>query len=62
MTGVWTLFSAKKNIPGERHRAGVGSLMALWLTAYVLEFTPEDERVASLHLRVGELVLTVVSA
>ena len=30
------------------------------LPAYMLEYTSVDERVASLHLQVGEHVLTVV--
>ena len=40
----------------------MGLLIAPQLLTSVLEFTPVDERVASLHLRVGELVLTVIYA
>ncbi|KAK7896322.1 hypothetical protein WMY93_021647 [Mugilogobius chulae] len=47
---------------GERRRAGVGLLIAPQLSRHVLEFTPVDERVASLRLRVGDRSLTVVSA
>ena len=39
---------------GERRRAGLGLLIAPQLSRYVLEFTPVNERVASLHLRVGD--------
>uniref|UniRef100_A0A3B4UH58 Reverse transcriptase domain-containing protein n=1 Tax=Seriola dumerili TaxID=41447 RepID=A0A3B4UH58_SERDU len=42
--------------------AGVGLLVSPRLSACMLEFTPVDERVASLRLRVGDRVLTVVSA
>ncbi|KAI3375752.1 hypothetical protein L3Q82_004050 [Scortum barcoo] len=38
---------------GERRRAGVGLLIAPQLSRHVLEFTPVNERVASLRLRVG---------
>ncbi|KAI3370704.1 hypothetical protein L3Q82_007261 [Scortum barcoo] len=38
---------------GERRRAGVGLLIAPQLCRHVLEFTPVNERVASLRLRVG---------
>ena len=38
---------------GERRRAGVGLLTAPQLSRHVLEFTPVNERVASLRLRVG---------
>ena len=37
----------------------MGLLIALWLSANVLEFTSVDESVASLPLQVGEQVLTV---
>ncbi|TWW64991.1 hypothetical protein D4764_22G0006380 [Takifugu flavidus] len=47
---------------GERRRAGVAILVAPQLSACVLEFTPVDERVASLRLRVGGRILTVVCA
>uniref|UniRef100_A0A8C6M0S1 Endonuclease/exonuclease/phosphatase domain-containing protein n=1 Tax=Nothobranchius furzeri TaxID=105023 RepID=A0A8C6M0S1_NOTFU len=57
----WTL-SFVGVAPGERQRAGVGFLLAPRLSACVLGFTPGDERVASLRLRVGERVLTVVCA
>uniref|UniRef100_A0A8C6K918 Endonuclease/exonuclease/phosphatase domain-containing protein n=1 Tax=Nothobranchius furzeri TaxID=105023 RepID=A0A8C6K918_NOTFU len=55
----WTLSFAGV-APGERRRAGVGFLLTPRLSACVLGFTPGDERVASLRLRVGEWVLTVV--
>ncbi|XP_070411077.1 craniofacial development protein 2-like [Nothobranchius furzeri] len=57
----WTLSFAGV-VPGERQGAGVGFLLAPRLSACVLGFTPRDERVASLRLRVGERVLTVVCA
>ncbi|KAI3357796.1 hypothetical protein L3Q82_016188 [Scortum barcoo] len=47
---------------GERRRAGVGLLIAPQLSRHVLEFTPVNERVASLRLRVGDRSLTVVCA
>ena len=47
---------------GGRRRAGVGLLIAPHLSRLVLEFTPVNERVASLRLRVGDRSLTVVSA
>ena len=57
----WTLhFSGVAR--GERRRAGVGLLIAPQLSRLVLGFTPVNERVASLHLRVGDRCLTVVSA
>uniref|UniRef100_A0A672J0X3 Endonuclease/exonuclease/phosphatase domain-containing protein n=1 Tax=Salarias fasciatus TaxID=181472 RepID=A0A672J0X3_SALFA len=57
----WTLhFSGVAR--GERRRAGVGLLVAPQLSRHVLEFTPVNERVASLRLRVGDRCLTVVSA
>ena len=40
----------------------MGILTSPRLSATVLEFTPVDERVASLHLRAGGKTLTVVSA
>uniref|UniRef100_A0A8C6M725 Endonuclease/exonuclease/phosphatase domain-containing protein n=1 Tax=Nothobranchius furzeri TaxID=105023 RepID=A0A8C6M725_NOTFU len=57
----WTL-SFSGVAPAERRRAGVGFLLAPRLSACVLGFTPGDERVASLRLRVREWVLTVVCA
>ena len=57
----WTLhFSGVAR--GERRRAGVGVLIAPHLSRHVLEFTPVNERVASLRLRVGDRSLTVISA
>ncbi len=47
---------------GERRRAGVGLLIAPQLSRHVLEFTPLNERVVSLRLRVGDRSLTVVCA
>ncbi|KAK3521856.1 hypothetical protein QTP70_018587 [Hemibagrus guttatus] len=47
---------------GERCRAGVGLLIAPKLSCHVLEFSPVNERVVSLHLRAGDRCLTVVSA
>ncbi|KAI3353208.1 hypothetical protein L3Q82_019758 [Scortum barcoo] len=43
-------------------RAGVGLLIAPQLSRHVLEFTPVNERVASLRLRVGDRSLAVVCA
>ena len=40
----------------------MGLLISPRLSAIVLEFTPMDERVASLQLQVGERVLTLVCA
>ena len=57
----WSLFHSGV-AAGERRRAGVALLVAPWLSASVLEFTPVDERVASLRLRVGGRILTVVCA
>uniref|UniRef100_A0AAR2JPA7 Endonuclease/exonuclease/phosphatase domain-containing protein n=1 Tax=Pygocentrus nattereri TaxID=42514 RepID=A0AAR2JPA7_PYGNA len=57
----WTLFFSGV-AHGERRRAGVGFLIAPRLGACMLGFSPVDERVASLRLRVGERVLTVVCA
>uniref|UniRef100_A0A8C6M4J2 Endonuclease/exonuclease/phosphatase domain-containing protein n=1 Tax=Nothobranchius furzeri TaxID=105023 RepID=A0A8C6M4J2_NOTFU len=48
--------------PTNRCRAGVGILIAPHLGACTLGFTPVNERVASLRLRVGGRVLTVVCA
>ncbi|KAK3540855.1 hypothetical protein QTP86_002442 [Hemibagrus guttatus] len=57
----WTLFYS--GVPhGERHRAGVGLLIAPQLSRHVLEFSPVNERVVSLRLRAGDRCLTVVSA
>ncbi len=47
---------------GERRGAGVGLLIAPQLSRHVLEFTPVNERVVSLCLRVGDRSLTVVCA
>nr|XP_049580440.1 charged multivesicular body protein 1a isoform X2 [Syngnathus scovelli] len=55
----WTLFHSGV-AHGERRRAGVGILIAPRLGACTLGFTPVNERVASLRLRVGGRVLTVV--
>uniref|UniRef100_A0A8C6MIB8 Endonuclease/exonuclease/phosphatase domain-containing protein n=1 Tax=Nothobranchius furzeri TaxID=105023 RepID=A0A8C6MIB8_NOTFU len=55
----WTLSFAGV-APGERWRAGVGFLLAPRLSVCVLGFTLGDERVASLHLRIGKRVVTVV--
>uniref|UniRef100_A0A671V6D7 Endonuclease/exonuclease/phosphatase domain-containing protein n=1 Tax=Sparus aurata TaxID=8175 RepID=A0A671V6D7_SPAAU len=57
----WTLFYSGV-ARGERRRAGVGLLIAPQLSRHVLEFTPVNERVASLRLRVRDRTLTVVSA
>ena len=57
----WTLFYSGV-AHGERRRAGVGLLIAPQLSRHVLEFTPVNERVVSLRLRVGDRSLTVVSA
>ncbi len=56
----WTLhFSGVAR--GERRRAGVGLLIFPQLSRHVLEFSPVNERVAFLRLRVGDRTLTVVS-
>jgi len=57
----WTLFHSGVAL-GERRRAGVGILVSPRFGACTLGFTPVDERVASLRLRVGGRVLTVVCA
>ncbi|KAM9358371.1 uncharacterized protein ABDE67_003862 [Symphorus nematophorus] len=57
----WTLYYSGV-AHGERRRAGVGLLIAPQLCCHVLEFSPQNERVASLRLRVGGRSLTVVSA
>ncbi|KAK0146684.1 Craniofacial development protein 2 [Merluccius polli] len=57
----WTLFHSGV-ATGERRRAGVAILIAPRLGACMLEFTPVDERVAFLRLRVGGRILTVVCA
>ena len=55
----WTLhFSGVTH--GEQWQAGVGLLIAPQLSRHVLEFTPVNERVASLRLRIGEGALAVV--
>ncbi|KAI3368054.1 hypothetical protein L3Q82_026877, partial [Scortum barcoo] len=45
---------------GERRRAGVGLLIAPQLSRHVLEFTPVNERVASLRLRVEGIGLLLL--
>ena len=57
----WTWFYALV-VPGERQRAGMGLLIAPWFLCNVLDFTPVDKRVASLHSHVGKWVMTVVCA
>ena len=58
----WTL-SFSGVAQGVRRRPGVGILTSPRLSADTLEFTPVDERVASLRLRVmGGKTLTVVCA
>ncbi len=57
----WTLFHSGV-ATAERRRAGVAILIAPRLSACTLEFTPVSERVASLRLRVGGRILTVVCA
>ena len=57
----WTLFYSGV-ARGERRRAGVGLLIAPQLSRHVLEFSPVNERVASLRLRVGERSLTTALA
>ncbi|KAK0156590.1 Craniofacial development protein 2 [Merluccius polli] len=57
----WTLFHSGV-ATGERRQAGVAILIAPRHGASMLEFTPVDERVASLRLRVGGRILTVVCA
>ncbi|KAK0147792.1 Craniofacial development protein 2 [Merluccius polli] len=57
----WTLFHSGV-ATGERRRAGVAILIAPRIGACMLEFTPVDERVASLRLQVGGRILTVVCA
>ncbi|XP_048857101.1 uncharacterized protein LOC125724452 [Brienomyrus brachyistius] len=61
LEGGWTLFHSGV-ARGERRQAGVGILIAPRLGACTLGFTAVDERVASLRLRVGGRVLTVVCA
>lgn len=46
--------------PGEWQQAGVGLLIAPQLSCHVLESTPVNERVTSLHLWVGDRFLAVV--
>nr|XP_054590348.1 uncharacterized protein LOC129154585 [Nothobranchius furzeri] len=57
----WTFYHSGV-APTERRRAGVGILVSPHLGACTLGFIPVNERVASLHLRVGGRVLTVVCA
>ncbi|TWW70619.1 hypothetical protein D4764_17G0001020 [Takifugu flavidus] len=52
----WTLYHSGV-ADGERRRAGGAILVAPRLSAWILEFTPVDERVASLRLRVGGRIL-----
>ena len=54
----WTVFHSGV-ATGKRRQAGVAILIATWLGACMLEFTPVDERVASLRLWVGGRILTV---
>ncbi|TWW81341.1 R2 Retrovirus-related Pol polyprotein from type I retrotransposable element [Takifugu flavidus] len=61
LEGGWTLFYAGV-AQGERRRAGVGFLLAPRLSSSTLGFSRSSARVASLRLRVGERVLTVVCA
>ncbi|KAI3352016.1 hypothetical protein L3Q82_020841 [Scortum barcoo] len=61
LRGGWTLHYSGV-AQGERRRAGVGLLIAPQLSRHVLEFTPVNERVASLRLRVGDRSLAVVCA
>ena len=58
----WTLhFSGVAQ--GVRPQAGVGILTSPWLSAAVLEFSPVNERVASMRLKVaGGKALTAVCA
>uniref|UniRef100_A0A8C6KC76 Nuclear factor kappa B subunit 1 n=1 Tax=Nothobranchius furzeri TaxID=105023 RepID=A0A8C6KC76_NOTFU len=53
----WTLYHSGV-APTKRRRAGVGILVAPYLGACTLGFTPVNERVVSLHLHVGGRVLT----
>ena len=48
----WSLFHSGV-ARGERRRAGVGLLIAPQLSRHVLEFSPVNERVVSLRLRIG---------
>ncbi len=57
----WTLFYSGV-AHGERRRAGVGLLIAAQLSCHVLEFSPVNERVASLRLWVGDRSVTAVCA
>ncbi|GAA6070471.1 uncharacterized protein LOC115409932, partial [Tachysurus ichikawai] len=57
----WTLYYSGV-ARGERRRSGVGLLIAPQLSHHVLEFTPVNERVVSLRLRVGDRSLTVICA
>ncbi|GAA6099379.1 uncharacterized protein LOC120491749, partial [Tachysurus ichikawai] len=57
----WTLYYSGV-ARGERRRSGVGLLIAPQLSRHVLEFTPVNERVVSLRLRVGDRSLTVICA
>ncbi|KAI3359985.1 hypothetical protein L3Q82_014317 [Scortum barcoo] len=49
LRGGWTLHYSGVS-QGERRRAGVGLLIPPQLSRHVLEFTPVNERVASLRL------------
>ena len=57
----WTLYHSGV-ARGDRRWVGVGLLIAPQLSRHVLEFTPVNERVASLRLRVGDRSLTVICA
>ncbi|TWW80180.1 hypothetical protein D4764_10G0012100 [Takifugu flavidus] len=57
----WTLYHSGV-ADGERRQGGVAILVAPQLSACILEFTLVDERVASLRLRVGGRILTIVCA
>ena len=57
----WTLFHSRV-AQSERWRADVGLLVAPQLSCHVLEFSPGNERVVSLRLRVRDRSFTVVSA
>ncbi|GAA6103500.1 uncharacterized protein LOC111191873 [Tachysurus ichikawai] len=52
----WTLYYSGV-ARGERRRSGVGLLIAPQLSRHVLEFTPLNERVVSLRLRVGAVTV-----
>ncbi|KAI3366378.1 hypothetical protein L3Q82_000536 [Scortum barcoo] len=62
IVGLASTHDSLGSAQGERRRAGVGLLIAPQLSRHVLEFTPVNERVASLRLRVGDRSLAVVCA